>query len=99
MERQVQQLVEMVTHTYRIPRVPHVNVIQGATVAQARAALKEHRDVMEAAERIFDGSFDHIVDEDGDVPMSSSATIQQKPRMMVRCVRRIDALRCPTSEL
>ncbi|KAH9899465.1 ubiquitin conjugating enzyme family protein [Cubamyces lactineus] len=57
-------------------------VEMGATVAQARAALKEHRDVMEAAERIFDGSFDHIVDEDGDVPMSSSAPIQQKPRMM-----------------
>ncbi|KAI0832813.1 ubiquitin conjugating enzyme family protein [Trametes gibbosa] len=57
-------------------------VEMGATVAQARAALKQHRDVMEAAERIFDGSFDHIVDEDGDVPMSSSEVIQQKPRMM-----------------
>ncbi|CDO68460.1 hypothetical protein BN946_scf184760.g16 [Trametes cinnabarina] len=37
---------------------------------------------MEAAERIFDGSFDHIVDEDGDVAMSSSETVKQKPRMM-----------------
>ncbi|KAL1944113.1 hypothetical protein VTO73DRAFT_3298 [Trametes versicolor] len=57
-------------------------VEMGATIAQARAALKQHRDVMEAAERIFDGSFDHIVDEDGDVPMSSAETVQQKPRMM-----------------
>ena len=39
---------------------------------------------MEAAERIFDGSFDHIVDEDGDVEMASSEKPQQKPRMMVR---------------
>ncbi|KAI0638576.1 ubiquitin conjugating enzyme family protein [Trametes polyzona] len=57
-------------------------VEMGATVAQARAALKQHKDVMEAAERIFDGSFDHIVDEDGDVAMSSSEPIKQKPRMM-----------------
>ncbi|KAI0677647.1 ubiquitin conjugating enzyme family protein [Trametes maxima] len=57
-------------------------VEMGATVAQARAALKQHKDVMEAAERIFDGSFDHLVDEDGDVAMSSSEKIQQKPRMM-----------------
>ncbi|KAI0371531.1 ubiquitin conjugating enzyme family protein [Pilatotrama ljubarskyi] len=57
-------------------------VEMGATVAQARAALKQHKDVMEAAERIFDGSFDHIVDEDGDVAMSCSEKIQQKPRMM-----------------
>ncbi|KAI0355391.1 ubiquitin conjugating enzyme family protein [Trametes cingulata] len=57
-------------------------VEMGATVAQARAALKQHKDVMEAAERIFDGSFDHIVDEDGDVAMTSSEKIRQKPRMM-----------------
>ncbi|KAI0650839.1 ubiquitin conjugating enzyme family protein [Trametes meyenii] len=57
-------------------------VEMGATVAQARAALKQHKDVMEAAERIFDGSFDHLVDDDGDVAMSSSEKIQQKPRMM-----------------
>ncbi|OSD04457.1 ubiquitin conjugating enzyme family protein [Trametes coccinea BRFM310] len=57
-------------------------VEMGATVAQARAALRQHKDVMEAAERIFDGSFDHIVDEDGDVAMSSSETVKQKPRMM-----------------
>ncbi|KAH9854945.1 ubiquitin conjugating enzyme family protein [Lenzites betulinus] len=57
-------------------------VEMGATVAQARAALKQHKDVMEAAERIFDGSFDHIVDEDGDVPMSSSEVVKQKPRMI-----------------
>ncbi|KAI0775857.1 ubiquitin conjugating enzyme family protein [Trametes elegans] len=57
-------------------------VEMGASVAQARAALKQHKDVMEAAERIFDGSFDHIVDDDGDVAMKSAETTQQKPRMM-----------------
>ena len=53
-------------------------------MAQARAALKQHKDVMEAAERIFDGSFDHIVDGDGDVEMAAPEKTQQKPRMMVR---------------
>lgn len=43
-------------------------VEMGATPAQARAALKQHKDVMEAAERIFDGSFDNVVD---DVEMAS----------------------------
>ena len=44
---------------------------------------------MEAAERIFDGSFDHIVDEDGDVEMASLEKPQQKPRMMVRALRSV----------
>lgn len=38
---------------------------------------------MEAAERIFDGSFDHVVDGDNDVEMAS---VREKPkvsRMMV----------------
>lgn len=86
MEREIQQLVEMVASACRVGCTPLTAVLQGATIAQARAALKQHRDVMEAAERIFDGSFDHIVDEDGDVPMSSAETVQQKPRMMVCCV-------------
>ncbi|OSX59536.1 hypothetical protein POSPLADRAFT_1067248 [Postia placenta MAD-698-R-SB12] len=41
-------------------------VEMGATVAQARAALNKYKDVMQAAERIFDGSFDHVLDDDGD---------------------------------
>ncbi|KAI0035657.1 hypothetical protein K488DRAFT_82845 [Vararia minispora EC-137] len=46
-------------------------VEMGATLAQARAALKKYKDVMQAAERIFDGSFDDVVDEAGsDVRMT-----------------------------
>jgi len=40
-------------------------------MAQARAALKQYKDVMQAAERFFEGKFDHIKDED--VEMSSGA--------------------------
>ncbi|KAI1795079.1 ubiquitin conjugating enzyme family protein [Ganoderma leucocontextum] len=57
-------------------------VEMGATVAQARAALRQHKDVMEAAERIFDGSFDHIVDDDGDVEMTPAQRLPPKPRMI-----------------
>ncbi|KAL4075903.1 hypothetical protein J3A83DRAFT_4089853 [Scleroderma citrinum] len=43
-------------------------VEMGATLPQARAALQKYKDVMQAAERIFDGEFtdaqDGIVDED-----------------------------------
>ncbi|TFK93617.1 ubiquitin conjugating enzyme family protein [Polyporus arcularius HHB13444] len=55
-------------------------VEMGATVAQARAALKQHKDVMQAAERIFDGAFDHVVDDDGDVDMTASERAPPKPR-------------------
>ncbi|KAI9448119.1 hypothetical protein H4582DRAFT_1802380 [Lactarius indigo] len=41
-------------------------VDMGATVAQARAALRRYNDVMEAAERIFGGAFDDIHDESND---------------------------------
>ncbi|KAH9939957.1 ubiquitin conjugating enzyme family protein [Amylocystis lapponica] len=59
-------------------------VEMGATVVQARAALKQYKDVMQAAERIFDGSFDDLVDDDGDVEMASStpAAPPQRPRMI-----------------
>ncbi|KAJ7700058.1 hypothetical protein B0H17DRAFT_1048399 [Mycena rosella] len=43
----------------------------GATVAQAKAALAQYNDVQQAAERFFEGAFDHVKDEDGDVPMAS----------------------------
>ena len=38
---------------------------------------------MEAAERIFNGSFDHIVDDDGDVEMAPVQRPPPKPRMIV----------------
>ncbi|KAH8092454.1 ubiquitin conjugating enzyme family protein [Cristinia sonorae] len=52
----------------------------GATRAQAKAALKQHRDVMEAAERIFDGEYADVVDEDEDIEMSS-AKEREKPKV------------------
>ena len=36
---------------------------QGATLAQARAALKQCKDVMQAAEQFFEGKFDNIMDD------------------------------------
>ncbi|KDR83771.1 hypothetical protein GALMADRAFT_236136 [Galerina marginata CBS 339.88] len=45
-------------------------VEMGATVAQARAALKQYKNVEQAAERFFEGKFDHIKDDD--VEMSSA---------------------------
>ncbi|KAI0041565.1 hypothetical protein FA95DRAFT_1548568 [Auriscalpium vulgare] len=73
MENEVKQLVEMV----RTPTLPTGALLipwQGATAAQARAALKRYKDVMQAAERIFDGAFDDVVDDvdDGDVSMASA---------------------------
>ena len=59
-------------------------MLQGATVAQARAALKKYKDVMEAAERIFDGAFDDVVDEPEEKAASSSkADSSRKARMIV----------------
>ncbi|KAI0307244.1 hypothetical protein B0F90DRAFT_1807893 [Multifurca ochricompacta] len=52
-------------------------VDMGATVNQARAALRRYNDVMEAAERIFDGAFDDIPDESSDTPIASAG---QQPR-------------------
>jgi hypothetical protein len=51
---------------------------QGATVAQARAALKRCSDVMEAAERIFDGAFDNIPDEPAATLMPSADLIRER---------------------
>jgi hypothetical protein len=55
-------------------------VPQGATAAQARAALERYKDVMEAAEKIFEGRFDHIRDDP--VP-SSSPSVNRAARMTV----------------
>jgi hypothetical protein len=66
-----------------------ISDFQGATIAQARAALKQHRDVMQAAERIFEGKFDHVRDEDGDVHMASTAReVKRTPRLSVMLVLR-----------
>ncbi|KAL0949942.1 hypothetical protein HGRIS_009968 [Hohenbuehelia grisea] len=51
----------------------------GATVAQARAALKQYKDVMQAAERILEGRFDDVPDDDGDVPMVPEVRKPQRP--------------------
>jgi uncharacterized UBP type Zn finger protein len=56
-------------------------VEMGATRAQAKAALKKHKDVMEAAERIFDGQFDDAVDEEEteSTIASTSGTSKRRP--------------------
>lgn len=46
-----------------------VNFKKGASRARASAALKQYRDVDQAAECIFDGKFDHIEDNEGDIEM------------------------------
>jgi nitrogen fixation-related uncharacterized protein len=38
-------------------------------VLQARAALRQYKDVMQAAERIFEGQFDDVQEEDEDMSM------------------------------
>ena len=48
-------------------------ISQGASRAQARAALKKYKDVMEAAEHIFEGQFDDAMDfSDDDAPSAAS---------------------------
>ncbi|KAK7061704.1 Baculoviral IAP repeat-containing protein 6 [Favolaschia claudopus] len=54
----------------------------GATVAQARAALAQYKDVQQAAERFFEGAFDHVTDDDGDVPMASASKPKPPARML-----------------
>ncbi|KAF8165369.1 hypothetical protein B0H34DRAFT_780271 [Crassisporium funariophilum] len=49
-------------------------VEMGATYAQASAALNQYKDVMQAAERFFEGKFDHIKDGDGDIEMSTTTS-------------------------
>ncbi|KAF5387646.1 hypothetical protein D9615_000388 [Tricholomella constricta] len=54
-------------------------VEMGATPAQARAALRQYSDVMQAAERFFEGAFDHIKG-DQDEPMASNSETKRRPR-------------------
>ncbi|KAF8913873.1 hypothetical protein CPB84DRAFT_1669268 [Gymnopilus junonius] len=46
-------------------------VEMGATPAQARAALKQYKDVMQAAECFFEGKFDHIKEENVESSMEN----------------------------
>jgi hypothetical protein len=56
---------------------------QGATVAQARAALRRYNDVMEAAERIFGGAFDDIHDESSETSAPSAGPSGKRERWPV----------------
>ena len=72
MDTEIQQLVEMVGNSSWYANLLFtLPISQGATHAQARAALKQYKDVMQAAERFFEGKFDHIRDEDEDVKMAT----------------------------
>lgn len=55
---------------------------------QARAALKQYKDVMQAAERIFEGKFDHLAEDDDDQTASTTRredhAIKEQARMIVR---------------
>lgn len=67
-----------------------VDTPQGATPAQARAALRQYKDVMEAAEKFFQGDFDNVKDEDGDISMASSSRRSElkrpaRPAVSVAC--------------
>lgn len=67
---------------------------QGATVAQARAALKQYKDVMQAAERIFDGHFDNVVDDDGDVRMAAEPVRVVRPTVCPSKRRAVYKAKC-----
>ncbi|KAF9462625.1 hypothetical protein BDZ94DRAFT_1298429 [Collybia nuda] len=54
-------------------------VEMGATPIQARAALRQYKDVMQAAERFFEGKFDHIKGEE-DISMALSNEAKRRPR-------------------
>ena len=80
MESGIQQLVDMVLHQSSLVTPPLTALYQGATPAQARAALRRYSDVMEAAERIFDGAFDHITDDAATTSASSASPIREHER-------------------
>ncbi|KIK65287.1 hypothetical protein GYMLUDRAFT_38722 [Collybiopsis luxurians FD-317 M1] len=53
----------------------------GATAAQARAALRRYKDVMQAAERFFEGEFDNVDDEDQPGPDQSQPRAPEAERV------------------
>ena len=89
MGSEIRQLVDMVLHVTNLLNHPTPNVLyslsQGATLAQARAALRRYSDVMEAAERIFAGAFDDIADEPAATSMPSADPIKER-RVTMRLV-------------
>ncbi|KIM46212.1 hypothetical protein M413DRAFT_16929 [Hebeloma cylindrosporum] len=54
-------------------------VEMGATVSQARAALQQYKDVMQAAEQFFEGKFDHIRDDDVEMSSVTSTAKSLRP--------------------
>jgi hypothetical protein len=67
--------------------------MQGATDSQARAALQQYKDVMQAAEQFFEGKFDHIRDDD--VEMSAVASKAKSLRPVVCLLSLIPPLSSP----
>jgi len=59
-------------------------VEMGATLAQAKTALQQYKDVMLAAERFLEGKFDHVQDDDGDIQLEEArAPSKKKARPLV----------------
>lgn len=54
------------------------------TLPQAQVALKKYKDVMEAAEGIFGGEFDHITGMDEDVQMAGPSTVTSEVKPPVK---------------
>jgi hypothetical protein len=81
MESEILQLMDMVLHIiiFNTPTT-HFALPQGATAAQARAALRRYNDVMEAAARIFDGAFDDLPAEGGATSVPSARPSGQRER-------------------
>jgi hypothetical protein len=64
-------------------------VEMGASRAQARAALIKYQDVMQAAERFFDGEFDNVK-EDGTKPASTAPVASGSKPSRMAMVRRVE---------
>lgn len=60
-----------------IPAIMNGDIAQlmdmGASRAQATAALTKYKDMMQAAERFFDGEFENVKDEDAGPPVASGS--------------------------
>jgi hypothetical protein len=63
-------------------------VEMGATRAQARAALQKYKDVMQAAERFFEGEFENVT-ESMSVPPSTASS--SKPTRIAQVCIHVDA--------
>jgi hypothetical protein len=98
MESEIQQLVDMVLHIINFDApTTHFALPQGATAAQAQAALRRYNDVMEAAARIFDGAFDDIPAEGGTTSVPSARPSGQRERYFPRMRLAVCPLPCTLS--